>query len=240
MAFCQNCGKELADGAKFCDGCGTPVCGVSVNDGSKRVQKFVGEIRKCPGCGQILESFQAVCPACGLEITGQGVGESRAVKDFFEKYEAETDVNRKISIISTFPIPNTKEALYEFAIMAASQISMYQNIQTQNTSSMGNDLAAKELSTIVNIFKGNSSQQNSFDSEKTLYIAWESKFDQVCAKAKLIFDKNSENLKEILAMREHSQKLVKSMKKKRIKKIVMPIVILVIVCVVLSVVCLFL
>ena len=25
MAFCRNCGSEIADGVKFCTGCGTPV-----------------------------------------------------------------------------------------------------------------------------------------------------------------------------------------------------------------------
>ncbi len=45
-----------------------------------RKQEFVGTIKKCPNCGQVLESFQTRCPACGYEITG--VDAANSVKGF--------------------------------------------------------------------------------------------------------------------------------------------------------------
>ena len=85
MAFCSKCGKELAEGAQFCASCGAPVNGAAENDGTKRVQKFVGEIHKCPNCGAEIGSFQGVCPSCGFELNNSKVNNS--VKEFFEKLQ---------------------------------------------------------------------------------------------------------------------------------------------------------
>lgn len=65
MAFCQKCGAELAPGAQFCAACGTSVSG---EDLSIRKKVFVGEQRKCPHCGEILNGYSAVCPACGNDL----------------------------------------------------------------------------------------------------------------------------------------------------------------------------
>lgn len=75
MAFCSKCGNQLQDGVQFCASCGTPVGG-STNTGEKRTQTFVGEIRKCVHCGNILDGFTAVCPACGFEVTSKHVSEA--------------------------------------------------------------------------------------------------------------------------------------------------------------------
>ena len=60
MAFCSNCGKELAAGAKFCFECGTPV---GKTDETVRRTVYSGEIHKCPSCGEVLQSMTAICPA---------------------------------------------------------------------------------------------------------------------------------------------------------------------------------
>ena len=91
MAFCSKCGKELAGGAQFCASCGAPVNSAAENDGTKRVQKFVGEIRKCPSCGTVLESFQGVCPSCGFELNNVKV--NNTVKEFFEKLQNYAEEN---------------------------------------------------------------------------------------------------------------------------------------------------
>lgn len=82
MAFCQNCGKKLDDGAKFCPECGTPV---GQKDMSKRNQEYGGKIIKCPNCGEILKAFSAQCPSCGYELRGSDSSDS--VKEFVQELE---------------------------------------------------------------------------------------------------------------------------------------------------------
>ena len=87
MAFCQNCGEELAYGAKFCPECGTP----AGNTGSENIRKqeFAGEIKKCPSCGSEISAFTSHCPNCGHEFSETKVDNS--IKEFFEKLSAYSD-----------------------------------------------------------------------------------------------------------------------------------------------------
>lgn len=80
MAFCSNCGKELAVGAKFCFECGTPVAKA---DETVRKTVFSGEIHKCPSCGEVLQSLTAICPSCGYEINSAKL--SPALKEFIDE-----------------------------------------------------------------------------------------------------------------------------------------------------------
>ena len=66
MAFCINCGQELADGANFCANCGKSTN--EWNSGTERKAKYEGELHKCPNCGENLTSLTAICPACGHEF----------------------------------------------------------------------------------------------------------------------------------------------------------------------------
>ena len=52
MAFCQKCGAELKDGAKFC-----PSCGASVNAGSKT--DFSGTFEKFNDTADTTDQFDA-------------------------------------------------------------------------------------------------------------------------------------------------------------------------------------
>lgn len=80
MAFCSNCGKELATGAKFCFECGTPVG--QTNETVRRTV-YSGEIHKCPSCGEVLQSMTAICPSCGHEISSAKL--SSALKEFINE-----------------------------------------------------------------------------------------------------------------------------------------------------------
>lgn len=119
MAFCINCGQELAEGAKFCANCGK-----AVNDNSKSERKTVydGEIHKCPNCGEIIDSFVGNCPACGHELRGAKANSS--VMELSKKLENAWDSSHRIQIIRNFYIPNTKEDIYEFFILALSNIKI--------------------------------------------------------------------------------------------------------------------
>lgn len=199
MPICSNCNKEMNNDAKFCPNCGTPV--KENNSGNKREIVFEGTIHKCPNCGEVLNSFVANCPACGFEL--RSVKNSGAVAELSKKLEeiemkrnAEMELKymklagwygtanvgfsptdeQKISLIKNFPIPNTKEDLYEFLILSKSNIGI---------SNSGINTASNAGYAISN--------------------AWKSKFEQAYLKAKLLF-KDDERMIEIDKMREDINK----------------------------------
>ena len=184
MTFCVKCGKQLAEGARFCTGCGTPVGGTTENDGSKRVQKFVGEIRKCPSCGAVLESFQAVCSSCGFELQGN-VTVATSVQKLMDKI-AELESGRKevssnmllqvydmrtdktdtsiANVIKAFPVPNTIEEILEFMTLAVT------NMDDSALFGFKSGATLRELK-----------------SKKVVAEAWRAKMEQMYKKAAMSF-----------------------------------------------------
>lgn len=99
-----------------------------------------GDVRKCPTCGAMVESFQTKCPECGYEFrnieansttqklldaldainaqtTNQGVVSS-VLSGFARLMGSDSATMRKCQIIQNFPIPNTKEDLIEMLSLA--------------------------------------------------------------------------------------------------------------------------
>lgn len=178
MAYCINCGTELVANGKFCQKCGHPT-GVR-EEGGTREQEFAGKIFKCPNCGEVLNSFISNCPACGYELRGARAVSSvrefalkleaieakreytraNPIRDlYFGKAATKTD-EQKISLIKSFSIPNTKEDLYEFLILASTNINtdMYDSGTIRPT-----------------------------DVRLAVSDAWRAKFDQAYQKARLVF-----------------------------------------------------
>ena len=104
MAFCINCGQELAEGAKFCGNCGKAVSDSNSNGQRKTV--YDGEIHKCPNCGEALRSFELVCPTCGYELRGTKV--ASAVQLFAAELSLATTTEQRVQTIRNFPIPVMK------------------------------------------------------------------------------------------------------------------------------------
>ena len=139
MSFCSNCGHVVVDGTKFCAKCGANVSDKVGQQQAERKMVYEGELQKCPNCGEVLKSFDLNCPACGHELRNRK--SSSAVKEFALKLEAieasreyekprgffrspeaqqrvtKTD-EQKISLINSFPVPNTKEDMLEFMVLA--------------------------------------------------------------------------------------------------------------------------
>lgn len=123
MAFCANCGNRVEEYDKFCPKCGVATRKDYFSDSSAqsvRKESYDGEIKKCPNCGEVLKSFNVNCPACGYELRNSTT--SNYIQEFSKQLERATTVQQKEEIIRHFIIPNTKEDIYEFMILAAANI----------------------------------------------------------------------------------------------------------------------
>ncbi|MCD7892359.1 MAG: zinc ribbon domain-containing protein [Erysipelotrichaceae bacterium] len=121
MPYCSNCGKKLKEGAKYCTYCGEPCDDNSSYDEEYiRKEKYAGKIIKCPNCGEMLKSFEIVCPACGFEIRESKTTET--IQSFASKLEQAQNEEQYIKLIRNFPIPNTKEDILEFMILASTNM----------------------------------------------------------------------------------------------------------------------
>ena len=151
MSFCQNCGKELEAGAKFCSACGNPVNSSGYEN--IRRQKYAGAVYKCPSCGAIISEMSLICPCCGYILNKTETCE-KTVNDFFDglnkisQAETETtnmwtstfrgipkDFKRKASYISEFPIPQSVGQIYEFMTLAVGNLDpkgMHYSLYTLN------------------------------------------------------------------------------------------------------------
>ena len=180
MSFCKYCGRKIEYDAVYCSGCGKKL-EVS-NNKTQRETVFEGNLHKCPNCGEIVNSFLANCTSCGHEFRETKVVSSvellsRELKDidakslqsgdkntiFSDKFSLSTTDKAKIDLIKNFPIPNTKEDIIEFIILANS------NINIENAAGYGT---------------------NGFDIE--LSKAWLHKLEQADRKAELLFGKSQE------------------------------------------------
>lgn len=173
---------------------------------TERKMVYDGKIHKCPNCGEVLNSFVTNCPACGYELRDSK--NSNAVEELSRKLEhieqnrdrtkvstkilgafnlsdglTKTD-EQKISLIRNFPIPNTKEDLYEFLILSKSniEIDLYENTQIKSAR-----LAVSD--------------------------AWKAKFEQAYQKAKLLL-KNDDRIIEVDAMYKEINKSISKAKRK--------------------------
>ena len=183
MGFCIKCGSTLAEGAHFCGNCGVEI-GEAHTESGQRKTVYDGEVYKCPNCAEILNSFMPFCPSCGYEL--RGAKGASVVKEFAEKLEKiektreipkrdfftgilavldEEKLNKtdegKINLIRSFSIPNTKEDILEFMILAASNIDL--------------KLYGKENTAGIN------------SPQRSISDAWLAKFEQAYEKAKFSF-----------------------------------------------------
>ena len=96
------------------------------------------EARRCPKCGQPLSGITAVCPLCGYEVRNAKTADaiSNLTKEINKLNQKRNTVMDKLSsklsgrnesptdekiasLIQNFVVPNTKEEIFEFMILAA-------------------------------------------------------------------------------------------------------------------------
>lgn len=181
VAFCTKCGRLLDEEDLFCPGCGKRA-GVSQENPQKRESVWEGKRHKCPECGVSVPSFCEKCPTCGHEFRDvKAVNSVRELSERLDEIEAArvkegedkgkprgeitaTD-EKKINLIRSFPIPNTKEDILEFLVLALSNYNVSFNEWGEDDSSA---------------------------SEKALRDAWKAKCDQAVEKCKIVFGDSPE------------------------------------------------
>lgn len=127
----------------------------SISSSAPQSNKF-GDIKKCPACGAIVQSFQTQCVECGykfsnieanssiaklfkmlddVEATRKDQTTKEMVLDFFAKGTGlggnKTDIRKK-EIIKNFPIPTTQEDILEFLALAVPNARQLGNWFTKN------------------------------------------------------------------------------------------------------------
>ena len=210
MAFCMNCGKELPDGAKFCLECGTKLGDIKEDKTEKRETTYEGTIYRCPNCGDILGAYESICKSCGYERRGtKATNSSQELCQKLQEIEMKRPANKrtvlrdpeaegeiisktdqqKIDLIKNFPIPNTKEDMYEFLVLALS------NVDTRTYGLAGGSTTHKAISN-----------------------AWYAKLEQAYTKARVSFGKQSD-FSEISAIYQEKHREIAAVKKKKVRAI---------------------
>ena len=204
--FCNYCGTPTEDTIDKKNVAEEKKNETSREELTERKMVYDGKIHKCPNCGEVLNSFVTNCPACGYELRDSK--NSSAVEELSRKLE-EIEQNRdrtkvstkilgafnlsdgltktdeqKISLIRNFPIPNTKEDLYEFLILSKSniEIDLYENTQIKS-------------------------------ARLAISDAWKAKFEQAYQKAKLLL-KNDDRMVEIDKMYKEINNSINKAKRK--------------------------
>ncbi len=199
--FCPGCGTKV--GAVAPSVPPVPDTTVRVENPAERKQEFAGVILKCPSCGQPISHTDVVCPGCGYQIIGRAAsssvqqlqnqlmaiensrGGNTAIRSLISSFtgddKTETDIaTKKITLIKSFPIPNTIEEITEFVILAAGNIDV-----NLSRVSLGN-----KWGRLGNDYKAN---------ERGISDAWVGKLQQAYQKAELSFSDIQifEKIKEI-------------------------------------------
>lgn len=72
----------------------------------------LGDVKKCPACGAIVQSYQGVCSECGYAFEGTDANSS--VKELSSLLQKEADTEKMKKIIDSYPIPMDKSAMLAF------------------------------------------------------------------------------------------------------------------------------
>ena len=133
-----------------------------------------GNIITCPNCGAHVSALAGVCPECGHEFTGIKANSSaRLLADKLEKVtpnvgkRADEDDkqasiwNQMATIVSSFPIPNAKDDLFEFAVSMKTKMT----IKLGGIASTSKDAGATLMAAYLNKY------QESMMKIMTLYSA---------------------------------------------------------------------
>ena len=100
----------------------------------------LGDVKKCPACGAIVQSYQGSCPECGYAFENlEANSSSQKLSDAIDKVilennklvkqkgvDLDAEKRRRIdNVIKNFPVPTTKSDLFEFITALQSKTDGY-------------------------------------------------------------------------------------------------------------------
>ena len=100
----------------------------------------LGDVKKCPACGAMVQSYQGSCPECGYAFENlEANSSSQRLSDAIDKVilennklvkqkgvDLDAEKRRRIdNVIKNFPVPTTKSDLFEFITALQSKTDGY-------------------------------------------------------------------------------------------------------------------
>lgn len=193
--FCGNCGAPTGIESNNTNQAIPPIPGAhsssplsSMENPTARHQEFAGIMIKCPNCGASINQTTAVCPECGHYMTGRAAVSSvqrfsdqllvleahrkkDGLLDMLNSKVNPTDM-QKLTLIRSFPVPNTIDDIQEFMLLASSNINV--ELSKRGFSLFGPSTTPTTEVTSSNI-------------ERVISDAWVAKMQQIYQKAEIVF-----------------------------------------------------
>ncbi len=97
----------------------------------------LGDVKKCPSCGAMVQSFHGICPDCGYAFEDVAANESvKKLSELLNKAEQDEmsdkdDYVTKETIVKTFPIPSSKANLIELISFIQTSITNEEDSDTR-------------------------------------------------------------------------------------------------------------
>lgn len=190
--FCSACGIQVGNVRQE----DTAEHGFEKQENGKyqfRRQEYAGTVLKCPNCGNVVNSLDAICSACGMHLSERKSSDSvqqlserlmeiensstifnKGLLGFIGHEEREEQARadacrKKVTLINTFPLPNSVNEIYDFMMLALANIDI--RLSKNN---------------IMNNFSKNAPGDPQKE-ERAVSNAWVNKMQQVYQKAQALF-----------------------------------------------------
>ena len=173
------------------------------------VYEKAGALKSCPACGETLKPLSLKCDSCGNDITiAKNI---QSVDDFYKTLADISEINKRIKIISDFPVPASQEDIIQFLTICFSHARVLTKDQ-ENDLDESNQV--QSLKSLLKLGKNNSTNQTSDLAQlKKEYDTWAIKKDEILMKARAYHYKDLEFIKMIEKMNNEYLNNIKTLRK---------------------------